>query len=122
MILHKIGKLNREIAAMIPCSEQILSLWVSRWRDDHLVSDAERSGRPRCTSEETDVAIECYAVDNVNANPRDIVREMDLPTSARTVRRRLDEVGLHGRVQRDEHVYTDEEIRHRFTFAEGYGR
>lgn len=122
MLLHKIGKLNKEIAAMIPCNEQTVSLWVSRWRDEHSVSDAERSGRPRCTDQQTDVAIEEYADENVNANPRDIVREMDLPTSARTVRRRLDEVGLLGRVQLDEHAYTDENLRRRISFAEGYSR
>ena len=51
------------------------------------------------------------ADENVNAVPRDIVREMELPVSARTVRRRLDEVGLLGRVQRDEHAYTDENLQ-----------
>jgi transposase len=120
--LHKIGKLNKDIALLIPCSERTVSLWVNRWREQHSVTDAERSGRPRCTEEETDVAIEEFADEKVNVVPKDVVRELELPISARTVRRRLDEMGLFGRVQQDEHAYTDENIRRRLSFAEGYSR
>lgn len=107
---------------MIPCSEQTVSLWVNRWRDEHSVSDAERSGRPRCTDEETDVAIEQYAEQKINIVPRDAVRELELPVCPRTVRRRWDEVDLFGRVQQEEHAYTDANMRRRIAFAEGYAK
>jgi transposase len=120
--LHKVKWTGRDIAHVIKCSEQTVSLWVNRWREEHSVADAERSGRPHCTSEDTDVAIQEYADEKVNVTPRDVVRELELPVSARTVRRRLDEVGLFGRVQQEEHAYTDENIRRRISFAEGYSR
>lgn len=54
--------------------------------------------------------------------PKDVVRELQLPVAARTVRRRLDEVGLHGRVQQEKHAYSDDTLRSRIAFAEGYSR
>jgi hypothetical protein len=95
-------------------------MWVQRWRDEHSVCDHERSGRPRCTDDSTDVAIEEYAEQKINVMPRDVVRELELPVSSRTVRRRWDEVGLFGRVQQEEHAYTDVNMRRRIAFAQGY--
>lgn len=120
--LHKIGKLNKQIAELIPCSENTVSLWVNRWQEENSLGDKERQGRPRCTDEEIDEQIEEFADEKVRVTPKDIVRELELPVSARTVRRRLDEVGLFGRVQQEEHAYTDENIRRRIAFAEGYSR
>jgi transposase len=120
--LYKTGWTGHDIAQVIKCSENTVSLWVNRWNDVHSVSDAERSGRPRCTDDDADVAIERFAEEKVCTTPRDIVRELDIPVSARTVRRRLDEVGLYGRVQQEEHAYTDENILRRIAFAEGYSR
>jgi hypothetical protein len=97
-----------------------VSLWINRWRDEHSVADHERSGHPRCTDDDTDQRIADFADEKVKTTPKDIVRELELPVSARTVRRRLDEVGLYGRVQQEEHAYTDENIRRRISFAEGY--
>lgn len=97
-------------------------MWVQRWESEHSLDDSERSGRPRRTDEETDEKIEDYADKKVVTVPREIVHELDLPISARTVRRRLDEVGLYGRVQQLEHNYTDENILRRIAFAEGYSR
>jgi len=120
--LHKVGWTGRDIAQVIKCSENTLSLWVNRWNDEHSVADAERSGRPRCTSPQTDQAIESFADEKVSVVPKDIVREMALPASARTVRRRLNEVGLYGRVQQEEHAYSDATLLSRIAFAEGYSR
>jgi transposase len=120
--LHKVGWTGRDIAQVIKCGEQTVSLWVNRWHDEHSVSDHERVGRPRCTEDETDFKIEQYADEKVVTTPKEIVRELELPLSPRTVRRRLDEVGLLGCVQQEEHAYTDENIRRRISFAEGYSR
>jgi hypothetical protein len=58
-----------------------------------------------------------YSDAHVTDNPKDIVRALDLGVSAHTVRRRLNEIDLHGCVQRAEH----ENVRARISFAEGYG-
>jgi transposase len=118
--LHKIGWKGQDIAQAIHCSEQTVSLWVNRWRDEHSVSDAERSGRPRCTTDDTDQAIGLYSNSHVNALPRDIVRELELPVSARTVARRRIEIDLHTYVRRHEHAFTEHDLKRRIAFAEGY--
>jgi transposase len=96
--LDKIGHTRSEIAQEIPCSLNTVGHWLRRWKEEHSLEDEARSGRPRCTDEETDEAIEAFADEKVSVVPKDVVRELQLPVSARTVRRRLDEVGLFGRV------------------------
>ena len=116
--LHGIGWTGQDIAQTLKCSENTVSLWVARWRDERSVADAERSGRPRCTSDDTDQDIMLHSDAHVTDNPKDIVRALELDVSARTVRRRLNEIDLHSFVQRAEH----ENIRARLSFAEGYSR
>ena len=52
--------------------------------------------------------------------PKEIKKELQLDCSARTIRRRLDEVGLLGRIGRTEYVYDARDIQRRLSFAEGY--
>lgn len=120
--LHKIGWTGKSIAQAIHCSEQTVSLWVSRWRDEHSVSDHERSGRPRCTTDEQDQEIGLYSDAHVNALPCGIVRELELPVSVRTVARRRIEIDLHTFVRRHEHAFTEHDLKRRIAFAEGYSR
>jgi transposase len=116
--LHQLGWTGQDIAQTLKCSENTVSLWITRWRDERSVADAERSGRPRCTSDDTDQNIMLHSDAHVSDNPKDIVRALELDVSARTVRRRLNEIDLHSCVQRAEH----ENIRARLSFAEGYSR
>jgi hypothetical protein len=102
------------------CSENTVSLWINRWEHEHSVTDHERSGRPRCTTDDTDQDIGLYSTAHVNALPRDIVRELELPVSARTVARRRLEIDLHTFVQRHEHAFTEFDLKRRIAFAEGY--
>jgi transposase len=118
--LHQLKWSHCNIAKELHCSENSVTLWVHRWEEERSLGDSERSGRPRCTPIQTDDEIIDYAEEKVNVVPRDIVRELQLPVCNRTVRRRLDEVDLHGRVQKEEYAYTDETIRRRISFAEGY--
>jgi transposase len=116
--LDKVGWLHKDIAEALHCSENSVSLWVHRWRDEHSIADADRSGRPRSTTDDTDQDIMLYSDAHVNDNPKNIRRELELDCSARTIRRRLNEVDLHSYVQRAEH----ENPRARISFAEGYSR
>lgn len=120
--LDKVGWLHKDIAQALHCSENSVSLWVNRWREEHCVADHERSGRPRCTTDDTDQDIMLYSNSHHKALPSDIRREMELPASARTVRRRLCEIDLHTFVQRREHTFTEDDLRRRISFAEGYSR
>jgi transposase len=118
--LHKVGWSGRDIAQAIKCSEQTVSLWVTHWEREHSLAGGDRSGRPRCSTDATDQDIMLYSNTHHKSLPRDIVREMELPLSARTVRRRLCEIDLHTYVQRHEYALTESDIRRRIAFAEGY--
>lgn len=118
--LHQEGYTGREIAQELHCSENTVSMWINRWNDTHTLEDKERLGRPRCTTDDIDINIQEFAEEKVTVTPKDIKRELELPVSSRTVRRRLDEVDLHGCVKQEEHAYTDDNMRRRIAFAEGY--
>jgi transposase len=118
--LHGVGWTGRAIAQELRCSEQTVSLWVHRWQETRSLDDAERSGRPRCTTDDVDQDIGLYSWEHHKALPRDIVRELELPVSAHTVRRRRCEIDLHTYVRRREYAYTERDLRRRLSFAEGY--
>jgi transposase len=118
--LHGVGWTGRDIAQAIKCSENTVSLWLQRWRDERSIADAERSGRPRCTSDDTDQEIGLLSDRKPTLTPKDIRREMQLPVSAHTVSRRLDEIGLLGRVQETEHALTEYDLQRRLAFANQY--
>jgi transposase len=116
--LHGIGWAGRDIAQELHCDEHAVTRWVHRWTETHSLEDSERSGRPRCTTDDIDQDIMLHSDAHINDNPKDIVRALDLDVSARTVRRRLNEIDLHSCIQRAEH----ENVRARISFAEGYSR
>jgi transposase len=118
--LYKIGMSTSEIAMKIPCSEEAVTRWVKRWGEEHCLDDAHRSGRPRCTTDETDVAVETIAEEKKFVVPKDIRRELQLSCSARTVRRRLDEVNLFGRLARVKDDYDERILKLRLSFAHGF--
>lgn len=115
--LHGVGWSGRDIAEAIKCSEQTVSLWINRWNSTHSLNDADRSGRPRCTDEETDQEIGLLSDQKPTSTPKDIRRELQLPISAHTISRRLDEIGLFGRVQETEHDLTEFDLQRRLAFA-----
>jgi transposase len=118
--LHKVGWTGCDIAHVIKCSDNTVSMWINRWRDEHSVEDNDRSGRPRCTQEPTDRAMEEYAREKKFVVPNDIRRELQLSCSARTVRRRLDEIGLFGRVAREADQFDERILTLRLSFARGF--
>jgi len=118
--LHKIGWLDKDIAQVIKCNKNTVSLWIARWEEEHSVKEKERSGRPRCTDDATDVAIQEYAEERKATVPKENQRALDLACSLDTIRRRLHEVGLYGRVARETHAWTEFDVKRRLAFAEGY--
>ena len=69
------------------CSENTVLLWLTRWQETRSLEDGERSGRPRCTTDDTDQEIEALADENNSKRtvPKEIKKEMQLECSARTV-------------------------------------
>jgi hypothetical protein len=97
-----------------------VSLWVNRWRDERSVADADRSGCPRCTTDDTDQEIGLLSDNQPTLTPKDIKRELQLPVSPHTISRRLDEIDLYGRVQETEHELDEFDIQRRLAFANQY--
>ena len=101
--LHGVGWTGRDIAEAIKCSEQTVSLWINRWNSTRSLEDADRSGRPRCTTDQKDEEIALLSDTHSTYTPRDVQRELRLPVSLDTIDRRLTEIGLFGRVQETEY-------------------
>lgn len=118
--LHGVGWSDCNIAKELHCDEHTVSRWIIRWQETRSLQDTDRSGRPRCTEDEKDQDIMLFSNSHHKALPRDIARELALPVSSRTVRRRLCEIDLHTYVQRHEHAFTELDLRRRLSFGEGY--
>lgn len=118
--LDAVGFSRPAIASTVHTSLNTVGKWVRRWGDTHILSDAERSGRPRCTDSETDEAVGALAEEKKFVTPKGIKRELQLAVSARTVRRRLGEVGLHGFIARPEYPFTERQLQQRLSFGSGY--
>lgn len=114
------GQERQEIARKIPCHLNTVGHWIRAWQQRRDCSDAERNGRPRCTTEETDQDIGLLSDQKPTSTPKDIKRELRLPISAHTISRRLDEVGLFGRVQETEHDLDEFDLQRRLAFANQY--
>jgi hypothetical protein len=106
---------------MLAISERSVRRWDSRFNKEGDVLDEQRSGRPHATDENTDINIALTAIEEpFAATPKQIKRRLGLEISARTVRRRLDEADLRGRIARREHRYDEAELAARIAFAHKY--
>ena len=109
--LVKDGQPRGVVAAKVGTSVPAVRRWVQRYEQHGDVADEPRSGRPHATDEATDINIAVMArVEPHQSTPKQVKHKLDLDVSARTVRRRLDEAGLFGRVEREEHELSDYEL------------
>lgn len=92
------GRTVAEIAADIPCSEKTVRRWTQRFTDggDHALHDHRRNNRgPRKTWAVEDEAIVAAAVEQPFGSVQEVINTAHVEVSDRTVRRRLNEAGLH---------------------------
>ena len=115
-VLHKEGRDDSYIASRISCDVRSVRHWLAHPN----LQDSPRSGRKRKTTAEQGAAIIHEAKATKFTTPRRLRRKLGLDVSSRTIDRRLIEVGLFGRVARHKKKFSDEEIRKRLSFAEGY--
>lgn len=121
VVLHKQGRTRAEIGHQAGVSQPTVRRILARYEETKDVGDARRSGRPRETDEATDINMAVVArVEPHQSTPKQVKRKLDLDVSPRTVRRRLDEAGTFGRVEREEHTLDEEDLRRRLAFAHGY--
>lgn len=121
VILRKLGKTGRDISDYLHVSERTVSRVFRRYQLTGKVGSGSRSGRPRCTDEETDTSIALVARVERFVSARGVKRRLELnDVSVRTVDRRLIEAGLHGRIAQHKRSLSEAERRKRLSFAEGY--
>jgi transposase len=120
VVLTRIGETQQQAAEQIGCTRKTVAHWQHHFDDKKSVLDEERGGRPRETTENEDEDIVFISMVDHFFTPREILHELNLNISARTVDRRLQKSGLFGRVARRKRVFTEEEMKKRLAFAEGY--
>jgi transposase len=118
--LHKEQHDDSYIAQRVPCDVRSVHHWISRFEQHGNVDDEPRSGRKRKSTAEQDEQMEQEAIKTKFTTPRRIKRKLQLDVSSRTIDRRLQEVGLFGRVARHKKKFSEDEIRQRLSFAQGY--
>jgi transposase len=114
------GQTAAAAAAKADVSVSIARRWFKRLRASAAPDDTPRSGRPRRTDALADAAIVRASELDPFASNRAIRGQLQLPVSAATVGRRLDEAGLASYFTAMKRHYTDEQRRARLSFANGY--
>ena len=117
LTLHQLNFEISKIAELTHCDPRTIQHWIDYYQEHHSLEDEPRSGRPRVTSEDIDTLIVAAATETPITTPRTIRSELSIDASARTVRRRLDEAGLFGRVARVEYPFDHTDITKRLEFV-----
>jgi len=121
IILKEEGYSVEAIAKRVKCSHSAVSKTVKRHKETGSVDDRPRSGRPRLSTLRDDRELLRISLRNRMFTSTQLKREWNetslISCSARTVRRRLDENGLFGRVARRKPLLTDRHRKIRLKWA-----
>ena len=102
------------MASKLKCNRSTVCRALAKQRACGRVNDRKRSGRPRISTPRDDRALQRICLHNRRFTSSHLKREWEqfsgATSSARAVRRRLDDVGLFGHVARKKPLLTD---RHR---------
>ena len=120
VVLYKFKWKKTAIAQRLGCHTNTVRAVLARWRASNSPNSGSRTGRPRITSELEDTHIALAARVEKFTSPRQVRRKLFLDCSPRTIDRRMQEADLFGRVARHKRDYSEEEIRKRLLFANGY--
>lgn len=101
-------------------TQRTIQRWVDRFEDSGNVFDQAGRGRNLITSDTIDSAIISAAEEYKFITPRVIRNKVQVRASIRTVRRRLNEVGLFGRVARFSWPLSQDHLDARLKFANDY--
>lgn len=126
--LYKEKKTYREIADLLKCSKRMVFNAVSHFKTHGSIENVPRKLRPRKTSSRTDNRIVKLAKVNPHMSAVEIHKglfdENSAPSSkiaVRTVRKRLQDAGLHGRIARKKPLLSKKHRQARIQFAKKYG-
>lgn len=112
--LHKAGKSHRKIAEELKISRRTVDYNVMKFKTSGSIIDKKRSGCPRKTTKINDRHIVILSKRNRQRTAPEIKAKLKLSrledVSVSTVKRRLQEAGLYGRVSVKNH-YCDHKIK-----------
>jgi transposase len=117
IVMQKLGFVKSDIMHWIGHDVRTIDHWTSHYEEHGNVEDEPRIGRPQALIDETKEAIISLAEERKFITPKNIRTELELNVSTRTIRRRLNEEGLFGRVARISYPFTEEHIEKRLAFA-----
>ena len=111
VILREEGYSMEAIGSRMKCSHSAVSKTLKRVRESGSVNDRPRSGRPRLSSARENRELVRISLRDRRLTSTQLKREWSetsqVSGSSRTVRRRLDDAGLYGRVARKKPLLTD---------------
>ena len=111
---HELGMTAQGIALQVGCSMRTVYHWITELQS---VKDHPRSGRPRNTVPPLKPEAEAHPY---ASTPRMLKAKLRLPASRRTIRRRLNDDQLFGRVSRHFFPLSADVVRKLLSFANGY--
>ena len=120
-ILREEGYCMEAIASRVKCSHSAVSKTLKRLKESGSVDDRPLSGRPRLSSARDDRELVRFSLRKRRLTSTQLKREWNetslVSCSSRTVRRRLDDAGLYGRVARKKPLLTDRHKTIRLNWA-----
>lgn len=115
-----LGIEHSTICDLTGCKAETVDRWVESYETTGTVDDEERSPRGRVTTRSQDQRIVGLARQKHFITPHLIGSKLKLHVDDRTVRRRLNEMGLLGRVARSEFPFTPKHMADRLSFAQAH--
>jgi hypothetical protein len=106
-----------QISQMTACDPRTITNIIDRFNQTGSLVDLPRSGAPRHTTEVEDQNMVDVATATPKITPRMIGSQLGLAVAKRTIRRRLDAVGLGGHIARTVYPLSDANLRSRYEFA-----
>lgn len=118
-IIHyfQLGLTVRAISLHVGCSPTTAYHWINHWKENKTVDSLPRSGRPRLPLPPLKDEATAHPFDST---PKLLKAKLKLPVSRRTIRRRLNDDLLFGRISRHFFILSADTIRSRLSFANGY--
>ena len=115
--MKKLGFTTEQVAHIAGCDPRTVDMWLQRWNSSGSLEPEQREGRHRTTTQAEDEKIAQLARQETLNTPHSIRNQLQLDTSDRLVRRRLDKAGLFGRIARTEYPFTELNLQKRRAFA-----
>jgi transposase len=113
----KLGMTAETIARTVGCSTNTVYHWINVHRATGGIDDSPRSGRPRIITPDFAASARAHPF---AATPRMLKAEHATAVNKRTIRRRLNDDSLFGRVARRFLELSPSVVRDRLSFADGY--